>query len=119
MSFKQAHPFNFSLEKTISLRLSFPEIAASDLFEAKEALAKKCEKTRVSQGVFLHLDGIDCGNLQNGDAEKLASKYAEKFEIFVSEQTVVGTASNVMFLFSGVWFFLCGIFLSMKILKDG
>lgn len=108
----------FSLEKTISVRLTFPEIAASDLFEAKEALAKECEQARVSQGVFIQLDGIDCRNLQIADTEKLASDYAEKFEVFVSEQNVVGTAGSVMFLFSGIWFFLCGIFLSIKILKD-
>ena len=107
-----------SLEKSQSIRLSFPEINSMQLFELKEVLAEKCERTRISQLALVYLDGIDCRNLEIAEVKELTSRHAEHFEAFFTEQTVAGTKGKVMFLFSGVWFFLSGIYLTMKTLKD-
>lgn len=81
----------------------------------KAEMDENCEKVQYYIGPISRLDGARCAL-----GQKFVQDTKNKFEVEIKSQEmpVSGSGGKLLFLFTGIWVSLVGVYLSFKILKS-
>lgn len=93
----------------------FDEQQLQAFAHVKSEMDENCAKVTYYIGPVIRLDGGRCA-LGQKFVQDTKNKY--EVEIKSQEMPVSGSGGNLLFLFTGIWMSLVGVYLSFKILKS-